>query len=179
MKILDLGCGPNGKKEGAIGLDKRPAPHVDIVHDLNIYPYPFADNEFDYIEMSHIIEHVDRPLMLMNEVYRISKNGAKIRIITPHYSSQLSYGDLEHYHHFGYITFRTLENTGLFKIEKHKIYFTDLYKILGIGLVANLFPRRWEKYLAFIFTAMYVEVFLEVVKKNNEENNALMEKYMY
>jgi len=179
MKILDLGCGPHGKKNGAIGLDKRPSPHVDVVHDLNNYPYPFEDNEFDEIEMSHIIEHIDRPLKLMNEIYRISKNGASIRIITPHYSSQLSYGDLEHYHHFGYITFLTLENTGLFKIKKYKIYFTDIYKVLGISLIANWFPRKWEKYLAFIFPAMYVEVFFEVKKGNNYKNDKLLEKYMY
>ena len=166
MKILDLGCGPKSKKKGSIGLDKRPAPPVDVVHDLNNYPYPFSNDEFAQIEMSHIIEHIDRPLKLMNEVYRISKNGAIIRIITPHYTSQLSYGDLEHYHHFGYITFLTLQNTGLFRIKKHKLYFTDLYKVLGISLIANWFPRRWRKYLSFIFPAMYVEVYLEVIKNS-------------
>lgn len=178
MKILDLGCGPKTKKAGSIGLDKRPAPHVDVVHDLNCFPYPFSDSEFDHIEMSHIIEHIDRPLHLMNEVHRIAKNGATIRIITPHYSSQLSYGDLEHFHHFGYITFSTLQNTGLFRIQNHKLYFTDFYKVFGVSVVANLFPRRWEKYFAFIFPALYVEVHLEVIKEN-ATSNVLLGQYMY
>jgi len=177
MNILDLGCGPHGKKEGSIGLDKRPAPHVDVVHDLNVYPYPFEDNTFERVEMSHIIEHVTRPLQLMNEVHRISKNGALVRIITPHYSSQLSYGDLEHFHHLGYITFLTLQNTKLFTIRKHKLHFTDVYKVFGISVLANWFPRRWEKYFCFIFPALYVEVLLGVVKRGDP--NALVDSYMY
>jgi hypothetical protein len=40
-KILDLGCGLKTKIPGSIGVDKRPAPHVDIIHDLNTIPYPF------------------------------------------------------------------------------------------------------------------------------------------
>jgi SAM-dependent methyltransferase len=177
MKILDLGCGPHGKKEGSVGLDMRPAPHVDVVHDLNIYPFPFPSDEFDWIEMSHVIEHVARPLQLMNEVHRIAKDGATIRIITPHYSSQLSYGDLEHFHHLGYITFMTLQNTKLFALEKHKLYFTDIYKVIGISLLGNWFPRRWEKYFAFMFPALYVEVFLKVVKQGKEGD--LVNHYMY
>jgi len=35
-KSLDLGCGPHRKLPGSIGLDKRPAPHADVVHGLNI-----------------------------------------------------------------------------------------------------------------------------------------------
>ena len=177
-KILDVGCGLKSKKEGSIGLDIRKAPHVDVTHDLNNFPYPFEDNEFDWIEMSHIIEHVSKPLDVMNEIYRISKDGATIRIITPHYSSQLSYGDLEHFHRFGYVTFICLQNTGYFEIEKHKIYFTDFYKVFGISFLANRFPRRWEKYLCYIFPALYVEVFLKVVKKEGN-NLSLKEKYMY
>lgn len=178
MKMLDIGCGPITKKQGSIGMDIRPAPHVDVVHNINIFPYPFNDNEFDYIEMSHIIEHVDRPLYVMNEVHRIAKHGATIRIITPHYTSQLSYGDLEHYHHFGWISFALLANTGLFKIDKYKLWFTDLYKVFGISLLANLFPRRWEKYLAFIFPALYVEFFFTVQKEPGSKQS-LIEKNIY
>ncbi len=178
MKVLDVGCGPAKKKENSIGLDIRPAPHVDVVHDLNIFPYPFKDDEFDHIELSHVLEHVDRPLNLMNELHRIGKNGATIRVITPHYSSQLSYGDLEHFHHFGYVTFLTLANSGLFKISRHKIHFTDFYKVSGISLLANLYPRRWEKYLAFIFPALFVEIFLEIVKSDGSKDR-LVNEYMY
>ena len=177
MRALDVGCGPRRKMAGAVGLDVRPAPHVDVVHDLNLYPYPFESDEFDWVEMSHIIEHVDRPLQLMNEVHRIAKPGATIRIITPHYSSQTSYGDLEHFHHLGYVTFRTLTNTGLFKIKAHHIWFTDFYRVLGISWLANRYPRRWEKYLAFVLPALFVEVFLEVRKTSDGAD--LVSKYMY
>jgi len=73
----------------------------------------------------------------------------------------------------------TLQNTGLFSIKKHKIWFTDFYKAIGISLLANAFPRRWEKYLGFIFPALYIEVFLEVRKTTSKEKNALLSKYMY
>ena len=165
INILDLGCGVVSKMEGSIGLDIRPAPHVDVLHDLNDYPYPFRENEFDHVEMVHIIEHVDRPLKLMTEVNRISKPGATVRVVTPHYSSQLSYGDLEHFHHFGFITFKWLQNTGMFRIKKHRLIFTDIYRVFGISLLANLSPRKWEKYWSFIFPAMFVEVLLETVKE--------------
>jgi len=178
MKKLDLGCGPHSKLEGSVGLDIRPAPHVDVIHDLNVYPYPFEDNEFDYVNMSHIIEHMKEPLRTMNEVYRICKNGATVRIITPHYTSQLSYGDFEHYNRFGYITFLTLQNTNLFRIKKHKIHFTDIFRITGISTLANLFPRKWEKYHSFMFPALYVEVWLEVLK-NDGNTNRLIDAYMY
>lgn len=128
--------------------------------------------------MSHIIEHVDRPLDLMNEIHRIAKDGSIIRIITPHYTSQLSFGDLEHFHRFGYTTFLGLQNTGYFEIVNHKIYFTDLYKVLGISFLANKFTRRWEKYLGYIFPALYIEVFFKVLKPK-ESNESLKEKYMY
>ena len=40
MKILQLGCGTK-KIENAITLDINPAVNPDVVHDLNIFPYPF------------------------------------------------------------------------------------------------------------------------------------------
>jgi hypothetical protein len=65
----------------------------------------------------------------------------------------------------------------LFKIARHKLWSTDIYKVLGISLIANWFPRRWEKYFAFMFPALYVEVFLTVMKKGGGRN--LINEYMY
>jgi SAM-dependent methyltransferase len=162
--ILDLGCGPYRKLDGAVGVDIRPAAHVDILHDLNVYPYPFEDNRFEHIEMSHILEHILHPARMMEEVHRIARPDATVRVVTPHYTSQLSYGDLTHYHHFGYVTFTHLCSGGKYRLERHKILFTDFYRVIGIGVLANRFPRRWEKYLSFILPALYVDVTLRVVK---------------
>ena len=52
----------------------------------------------------------------------------------------------------------------MFRITKHRLIFTDIYKVFGISLLANLSPRKWEKYWSFIFPAMFVEVLLETVK---------------
>lgn len=57
MKILDVGCGVN-KVEGAVGLDISPRSHADVIHDLNVVPYPFDDNEFDLVVANHVVEHV-------------------------------------------------------------------------------------------------------------------------
>jgi len=42
MKILDFWCGQR-KKEGDVGIDTLSFPGGDIVHDLNIFPYPFEN----------------------------------------------------------------------------------------------------------------------------------------
>jgi hypothetical protein len=34
VKVLDIGCGSN-KTPGAVGIDARPGPNVDIVWDLD------------------------------------------------------------------------------------------------------------------------------------------------
>jgi len=162
---LDLGCGPFQKIKGAIGLDVRDAPHVDVVHDLDTYPYPFDENQFDHIEMSHILEHIRQPARAMEDVHRIARHGASIRIVTPHYSSQLSYGDLTHFHHFGFVTFTQLCRDGRVRMNDFKLIFSDFYRALCVGLLANWFPRRWEKYLAFILPCLYVEVRLTVYKE--------------
>ena len=74
MKILDLGCGKR-KQKGAIGIDISKDTDADVIYDLNSIPYPFPDNEFDYIYANNIIEHLLDVIEAMEELHRISKNG--------------------------------------------------------------------------------------------------------
>jgi predicted SAM-dependent methyltransferase len=57
MKTLDLGCGIH-KFPGSVGLDVVPLDTVDVVHDLNAFPYPFEPNTFDAVRMTHVVEHL-------------------------------------------------------------------------------------------------------------------------
>ena len=54
---LDVGCGGN-KRPGWVGLDIRPLPGVDIVHDIEDFPWPLPDDCARVIQLSHIIEHI-------------------------------------------------------------------------------------------------------------------------
>ena len=84
-KKLNLGCG-EFKKKGYVNLDYYSVSEPDIKHDLNKFPYPFKDDEFELIEADHILEHLDDPFRIMRELHRISRNKGMIIIRVPHFS---------------------------------------------------------------------------------------------
>lgn len=95
IKKLNLGCGVN-KKEGYINLDWNESGNPDVVYDLNKTPYPFNGNEFDIIEASHIIEHLDKPFDVMKELHRILKPNGKLIIKVPHFSRGFTHAEHSH-----------------------------------------------------------------------------------
>ena len=106
MKILDVGCGMN-KHEGAIGLDNNPKTGADVIHDLGQLPYPFPDNEFDTVVSNHAVEHVPDLMAFITELYRITKPGGRIKLITPHYTNPDWATDPTHRNHINSYTFNT------------------------------------------------------------------------
>jgi len=58
MVKVDLACGDRKKSEDYIGVDIAKTEAVDIIHDLNIFPWPFEDNSVDEVFCSHYIEHI-------------------------------------------------------------------------------------------------------------------------
>ena len=85
MKKLNLGCG-NEKLKDCINVDNNQNCTPDVIHNLNEFPYPFDNEEFDEIYLDHVIEHLDNPLSVLQEIFRISKNGTKVVIRCPHFS---------------------------------------------------------------------------------------------
>jgi len=96
---LNLGCGKDIKKSW-INLDIKKYPGVDIIHDLNTYPYPFSDNYADFILMKHVLEHLDNIVKVMEEIYRILKPNGKVEIIVPYYKHKNAFTDPTHKHFF-------------------------------------------------------------------------------
>ncbi len=81
---IDLGTGEIQRK-GFISIDKRKLSHIDIVHDLEVIPYPLPDECVMILNASHVVEHLDpkRFIDIMNEWWRIMKVGGKLFIYTP------------------------------------------------------------------------------------------------
>lgn len=91
-KYLNLGSGWY-PKDGYINLDCNPNYPVDIIHDLNIIPWPFPDSSFSRIEMDHLLEHLDDIRHTMSELYRILEPGGVLVIRVPHFSRGFTHWD--------------------------------------------------------------------------------------
>lgn len=171
---LNLGCGRD-VKAGYLNVDCKKNPGVDLVFDLNILPWPLKKSGFKEIVMTDILEHLDKPEKVLEEVYRISKPGALIKISVPHFSSYAAYADITHKRPFSYFSFdyydiRHAKNGSLedkremqFRI-KRKISFSRIQELLGVGRLLNKMPKFYERILAFIVPAGGLYFELEVVK---------------
>lgn len=94
---LDIACGQN-KQQGYVGVDIAAAPGVDVVHDLTVFPWPFADASASEAWCSHYFEHVPGRLRMrwMDEVHRILVPGGKLTVICPYYTSMRAVQDPTH-----------------------------------------------------------------------------------
>jgi SAM-dependent methyltransferase len=168
--ILDVGCG-SAKTPGAVGLDISADTEADVVHDLDTFPYPIADDSFDQILMQDVLEHVREPIRVFEELHRIARPRARIQLRTPHFSSVLAYGDPTHRHYFSTIAIRSLAEPRFAHYTAARFRVVDVtldlwlpFRLSGIAALANRFPDTYEKYLAFRFPAMNVRAEFEVLK---------------
>lgn len=92
---IDLGCG-SSKITGYTGVDICQLEGVDIVHDLEQYPWPFKDESVDEIYCSHYAEHVSCLIKFMDECFRILKYGGMMFIRSPYYNSMRAWQDPTH-----------------------------------------------------------------------------------
>jgi SAM-dependent methyltransferase len=97
MKKLNFGSGRR-PKEGYVNLDWCADYNPDVVHDLNVIPYPFSDHTFDLIEADHVLEHLDKPFEAMAEFHRILVHGGTLVVRVPHFSRGFTHA--EHAHGF-------------------------------------------------------------------------------
>jgi SAM-dependent methyltransferase len=82
---LNLGCG-RSSLPGWVNVDAVGLPGVDVVADLDrcrATPLPFTDDSADEFLLAHVIEHLNDPLGLMQELHRIARAGAKLTIRCP------------------------------------------------------------------------------------------------
>jgi len=96
---VDLGCG-NYKQPGFLGIDAVEHPGVDIVHDLEVYPWPLPNDSCDLLLASHLVEHIDPArggfIKFMDEAWRVLRVGGQFIISTPYAGSAGYWQDPTH-----------------------------------------------------------------------------------
>jgi predicted SAM-dependent methyltransferase len=139
---LDLACGQN-KRPGFQGVDIAPGTGIDVVWDLERYPWePFADNSIEEVHVSHYAEHTRDLMAFMDEIWRISMPGAKVTIIGPYYTSIRAWQDPTHTRVLSEATW------AYFNKEWRTLNKLDHYPIksnFGIDRILTFFNSPWDK----------------------------------
>jgi len=67
-----LGSGNVDLADTTVDIDEDTDP--DVVHDLDEFPYPFEENEYDTCWLIHILEHLENPDKALEEAKRIASD---------------------------------------------------------------------------------------------------------
>lgn len=144
--------------------------------DLDRYPYPFADDSFDRLEATHVIEHVSDVIRTMEEFHRLVRPGGRLRLVTPHYTDFSSFCDPTHRWHLNSFSFRYFgEDHGGFGYYSRarlreisvRLKLLAFWRLLGLELLVNRsrrIRRFWEHYLCFVVRGKVMEFEFEVLK---------------
>lgn len=162
---LNLGCGDK-KIGGYIGVDHIKTAAADVVHDLNITPYPFDDGSVEEIVADNVLEHLNDVIAVMEEWHRLCRNGALIKISLPYYKSSGAFSDPTHKHFF-------TENSFQYFSPEHEynFYTKARFKILKVKLLAKDFGDRrhklrnllpFKKFFNFWLFNIYDEIYFEL-----------------
>lgn len=157
----------------ALNVDIVASTKPDLVHNLDIRPWPLPDDHFVEVRAFDVIEHLDNIVATMEEIHRVCVNGATVRITVPHFSCANAFTDITHRHYFSVASFNyfTGENEFAFYTSKRfqrknaNIVFapTVLNKI--VWRVAARYPQEYERRWAWTFPAWFLSFELMVIKR--------------
>ena len=100
LKLLDVGSGDGvilyllrkslpdlelhgvDEVETALAVAREKVPNAKIVR-ASAYKLPYSDETFDIVTSSDVIEHLDKPETMLEEIKRVAKRGASIIVGTP------------------------------------------------------------------------------------------------
>jgi hypothetical protein len=172
-QILQLG---SGKKynELAVNVDLVARTKPDLVHNLDLMPWPLPDDRFREVWAYDVIEHLDNVVRVMEEIHRVSTDGAVVKITVPHFSCANALTDITHRHFFSAASFKyfTGENEFDFYTDRRfrkrgaRIVFAPTFLNKFVHRLANRYPEAYERRWAWIFPAWFLYFELEVVKKS-------------
>ena len=175
---LSVGCGNRQLPQDYLRLDISPSVNPDIVWNLDKFPYPLPDDQFEEIECLDVIEHVAEIGPTLEEFHRILRPGGILRMTTPHFSCSNSFTDPTHRHHLGYFSFDYFSDQhslsyysdARFQIRTRHLQFQGgRFRRSVVSRIANAYPSYYERFWTWILPAWFLHFELEAVKSSRPQ----------
>ena len=148
---LDIGGGGN-PNPGFVNIDMLPLKEVDIVWDLETFPWPIPDESVTIATASHVLEHINPHkgvfIEFMNQVWRVLQKGGQFAFVVPYAESP------------GYIQDPTHCNP----INETTMHYFDPdpeHANIGQSLYAFYRPKPWKIVKQYYNPVGNLEVLLE------------------
>jgi len=169
--VLHLGSGEK-YDPAAVNVDIVSSTNPDISHDLEIRPWPLPNDHFQEVRAFDVIEHLDDVVASMEEIHRVCRNGAVVKITVPHYSCCNSFTDITHRHYFSIRSFDYFTGDNEFgfytdrqyrKARAEMVFFKSIVNKV-VWRLAHRFPEEYERRWAWMFPAWFLYFELIVIK---------------
>ena len=149
---LNIGSGDK-KFDGFLNVDDDPHVSPDYLinlDDVNL-KLPFEDDSVEEIKAIHVLEHIgDGFIRLMQELYRVGKDGCIIDIVAPNEYHAVFYGDPTHKRPINVNIFHTLSKSQKgYLARKYEVNFEVVdnsfnYDSMYIPMMQNFYQRKEE-----------------------------------
>jgi len=178
LTIYDFGCGSkpysvfvNNKEYIGIDIDKK---NIEADIHADISNVPIDDEIADIVVSFYVLEHVEDPLKVLEEEYRVLKNDGELFMLIPmHWEEHEQPYDFFRFTRFGIRSLLRKANFNNIVIEE----LNTNYAILGLHL-ARLFNGRkllriFVPVINYIFSKLENRA-LKKAKKNNQKISNVM-----
>jgi len=177
---INLGAGTD-IRGGYVNHDIAQLPGIDVLHDLDVYPWPWKDASVDEIVAKDLLEHLEDFMAAMEELFRIVKPGGRVRLKVPYWNSWSRQADPTHRRGFHEITFRFFDpsspycrerpyyTNARFYIVKEAFViapFCPYFPLPGIGEIRISHPlmKRVIGFIGNTFSNIILDLDLELIR---------------
>ena len=129
-----------------MNIDRAERVSPEVLLDLNCRSWPLRDGQFGEVLAYDIIEHLDDAVAALEEIHRVARDVAVVRITVTHFSSPNAFTDPTHRHQFGWSSFHyftgerkfAFATRARFRRRATNIIFAPILPIRLARRVANL-----------------------------------------